>query len=217
MEKLHTPRTPRLKKIAGLALLCISWNLTLSQNPKNGLIDLKNLETYEQSLTDFYVKKWKSERSEFEIVNEKKIWQYLPSVGIQFGLPSINYNPYQLFQARQDKKILAAKVQSIDKKYLLEYQDQIQAIRNEYVKIQLEIEALKREEKRLQNETKFFNDFTSNEEHDKIITPKEFRVKIMEMEEKSNNYEKMKDIIALKILDFYKLSKYQLPTNNPFH
>lgn len=188
-------------------------NSAKAQNDNIYKVGLEKLEVYENSIEDYYGRKWKAERKEYEIVNEKKIWRYLPSVGITFGMPTINFNPYIISQAKQERAIFEAKLSSLDKRYNLDFEEQLQAVRNEYYKLRVTEEHLEREKAIIKMWIDFFNDFTSNEEHDKIITPKEFRLKIIENSTRSMEYERRKNLYYLAILDFQKLSKYQLPSD----
>lgn len=105
--------------------------------------ELKPLLTYENSLHEFYMAQRHAQREEFKEFKEKPIWKYLPDVGLQFGLPSIQFRVSNYFQFKRDQHLLNAKVKSIDAKLQLEMNEQIQALRIAYQKLQLDAEKMK--------------------------------------------------------------------------
>jgi hypothetical protein len=227
MSILHTPQTPRWNYIAGLLVILLSWNNLKAQNGNNTEIQnqneyksnhvIKSLETYERSLTDYYVRKWRIEHDVLSTTKAKRWWRYMPSIGIQLGLPSIVWNPYNIMQIEQDKRVLEANLKAIDERYLIEYQDAIKNLEVEYNKLIIQNDIILKERRMLENYRNFFNDFTTREYQDKIITPKEFQQKRIEMEEKEKNIWIVKQRLETSILDFLKLAKYELIQKNPFH
>ncbi len=217
MLNLYHPPHPPCLFANILLIIAISWNNSNGQSQESTFkVGLNPIEVYEKSIKDYYVKKWEAERTEFIIVNEKSILWYMPDLGITLGMPSVSFSTRSLLLANRDKKVIEAKLRSVDLNYEIEYKEQLQALRNEYYKLRVTERQLEREKKILDMEANFFNDFTSNEEHDKIITPKEYRLKIIELQKSSIEYDRKKEEWFISILEFQKFSKYQLPLENPF-
>ena len=69
----------------------------------NGVLhgqEFKSLKMYEKSLIDFYRLQRTAEREEFKDFKEKLIGRYLPDVGLQFGLSSVQFRFSNYFEER---------------------------------------------------------------------------------------------------------------------
>jgi hypothetical protein len=216
MRILYHPPHPPVTNIILTVLFLISLKSTNAQKWEKDtfLLQIEPFFVYESSIKEYWIQKWKSERIGLKEANEKQIFQYLPQFGITFGLPSISWNPANILQAKRDKKLLEMQLQSHDKKYELIIKEELQKAKNEYIKFQIFDKALNRLKREVDHKTLFFNDFTSKEHFDKIITPKEFRQKTIELELSTNEYEAKKEEYLLLLLEFQKMVKYNLPDFN---
>lgn len=95
-------------KISMLALLV---SLATSNLGKAQILPLYKLKDYE--IRVYHSAKVKTACVEFEAITKKKWWYYLPNIGIQFGLPSINAGTNQLIQIDQQKQQNRVKLAAI--------------------------------------------------------------------------------------------------------
>ncbi len=205
------------KKVAIFAifwLFCCKNSDSMAQ--KSSKITLKELLEYEKSLKTYYLKLWHAQREEFKDLNEKGFMYYLPSVGLQFGLPSVQFTTRDYTNLKRDKKLLKSKLQSLDEGLELEMNERLQALRVEFSKIRLEYDKMAV----TQGKMKFLRSL-----HEikleccrrRECTPEDCRKAELEM----YSFEELQNIaelnIAIMILEFEKLSKFGLPNEHFTH
>jgi hypothetical protein len=105
--------------------------------------ELKSLKMYEKSLIGFYRLQRTAEREEFKDFKEKPIWRYLPDVGLQFGLPSVQFRLSNYFEYKRDQHLIKSKLRGIDSKMQLEMNEKIQDLRIAFSKLELDLQKLK--------------------------------------------------------------------------
>jgi len=105
--------------------------------------ELKSLKTYENSLVQFYRLQRTAEREEFKDFKEKPIWRYLPDVGLQFGLPSVQFRLSNYFEYKRDQHLIKSKLRGIDAKVQLKMNEKIQDLRIAFRKLELSLDKLK--------------------------------------------------------------------------
>ncbi|GAA4461955.1 hypothetical protein GCM10023189_38060 [Nibrella saemangeumensis] len=205
---MFTPRTPRPFFFLLLGVATLTYNSTNAQKVTD--LSLQPIQIYENSLKNYYYQRWQAERKEFQITHQKGIWQYTPSIGLVFGLPSVNWNPYQLFQAKQDKRVLAAKLASIDDRYQVEYNETIMKLRADHKKIQIEAARYK------MLETEFFHQQEIQSIHTeaymaKDITPLQFKEKHTAQLNAQHAMQNKEIDMMLMIIELEKLARYEMP------
>lgn len=208
-----TPRTPRLKKIIFCMGLVISLICTKSLAQELRLEELPTLEELETSLKTYHNKLWLADRNEYLALKKKKWWYYLPSVGIQFGLPSVQFSTGTLAIIDRDKNIRAAKLKSIDLSRELEFNKQLQELRNKYRILEIH-------NQRISTLT-----LIKNKEHEifkiyieatvkKDMTPEEFKLKELKYLREIDtfdNYQSTVEQEAHELLIFAHYGEQQVP------
>ncbi len=205
------------KKVAIFAifwLFCFKNVHLMAQ--KSSKVALKELSEYEKSLKTYYLKLWHAQREEFKDLNEKTFWYYLPSFGLQFGLPSVQFSTKEYLTYKRDKKLLRSKLQSLDESLELEMNERLQALRVEFSKIQVEYDKMAVS----QGKMKFLRSL-----HEikleccrrRECTPEDCRKAELEM----YSFEELQKIaelnIGIMVLEFEKLAKYNLPNEHFTH
>ena len=194
-----------LKSLFSFVILSfIQFNL-YSQNS-----EIVSLDSLENSLQYYYNLSWTAERSEFIKGEKGKGLNYIPTVGLQFGLPAVSFGTDKIVQMRNDKRNRIAKLESIDKKYFIIYNEMLQKLRIEYKKLEIEKRKIAAKEKLFEIESKLF--LINKEGFEKLeITPEAFLNKEKVYLQKEENIEIIKLEYEIKILEIYELAKFQLP------
>lgn len=125
-----------------LLLVAVSWNLANAQSGRSA-VQLLPIEIYQKSLKVYYNKLWTAERKEFQDLNIKSVLYYFPSVGLQFGLPSVQFSLQNILSYKRDKKVNKSKLSSLDLSLELELNKTLQELKTEYVKIEYESDKIK--------------------------------------------------------------------------
>jgi hypothetical protein len=97
---------------------------------------LPPLDSLEASLKLYYNKAWTADRSEFVDIQRGKSWNLVPSVGLVFGLPSVNLNTGQIADYMERKAVNRAKLKSLELKYEVMLNEELQKLRIEYQKLE---------------------------------------------------------------------------------
>jgi hypothetical protein len=165
---------------------------------------------YELSLRTYYRKLRDSQREEFEDLNKKSIATYLPDVGLQFGLPSINFKFSDYLKYNRDLKIFERKLLSIDEKMALELNTAIQELRIEYKKLSLEHDRLTTARDRM---VFVENLFKISQEccQKRACTPEDCRKRELDHFEQKQRLREAEINFDILILEFEKLARYGLP------
>lgn len=130
---VHPPNPP-LQILLALVLMLLTGGSAKAQ--------LKTYEQYAVSLKKYLNASWAAERAEFVDIQKGKKWNLIPSVGLQFGLPSINLNTGQIaaYKARQAEN--AAKLKSLELKYTVQLNAELNNLKIELEKAQNELARL---------------------------------------------------------------------------
>lgn len=123
---VHPPHPP-LKFFLLLLLLAVCGRSAKAQQ-------LLDYDTYAVSLKSYLNKAWTAERTEYINIQKGKNWNLVPNVGFAFGLPSINLNTSAVASYKQRQAETAAKLKSIDLKYDLMLNEQLNNLRIEVEK-----------------------------------------------------------------------------------
>jgi hypothetical protein len=172
---------------------------------------LKSLKMYEKSLIDFYRLQRTAEREEFKDFKEKPIWRYLPDVGLQFGLPSVQFRLSNYFEYKRDQHLIKSKLRGIDSKMQLEMNEKIQDLRIAFSKLELDLQKLKL----AQGKIVFLEKLRAIDEE----CCRSFECSPEQCHESELSFYQAVEIIKLRevdykigILEIEQLAKYNLPT-----
>ncbi len=177
---------------------------------------LLTISSYEESLKHYHNKKWTAERIEFMSLNKKSILYFLPSVGLQFGLPSISWNPLQILEYKNQKKVTFQKLKSLDLKHHLEFNEALLELRILYYQIQQQEMKIKHYEDVLKLDYKSFEAIKEGFEA-RELDPISFREQEKEMLKRKQDLYFMKSDLQLKILEIERFSKFKLPEQSLFY
>lgn len=205
------------KKMVFLSIFCcflLKFSVIVAQ--KATKTELKEFSEYEKSLKSYYLKLWHAKREEFKDLNEKSFLYYAPSIGFQFGLPSIQFSTRDYANYKRDTKLLKSKLNSLDETLELEMNERLQGLAVEYNKIKLEYDKLavyQGKLKYLRNLHEIKQECCRRRE----CTPEDCKKADLEM----YGYEEQEKLteleIGIKILDLEKLAKYKLPMEHFTH
>lgn len=208
---LFTPHTPRPRIILMIAVMLVSLSSTIT---KAQIIysEAASLDTLEASLKYWHNQKWQAERGELIEGKSKKWWYYLPSVGLQFGLPSIQFGTGTLAVIDRDKRLIAARLEGIDRKAQLDYNTELQQLRLGYqlVLIQARKEGML---KLIRAKEKEIFQIQIEGYQKKGITPEEFKneeLKNLRAEQVLDNFS---TDIQIQVLHLYQLAHWAQPSN----
>ncbi|MCU0325579.1 MAG: hypothetical protein MUF45_10055, partial [Spirosomaceae bacterium] len=205
MEILLPPHTPPMKIFRISACIMISWNLTNAQTPQ-----LKPLEDYNKSLKYYHNKLWTAERKEFTDLNIKSFFYYLPNIGLQFGLPSIQFGLKDLLNYKREKKIFDSKLKSLDLTANVNLNEALQALQIEYNKTLVVSDRLKAFQAVTAIKKKIWN-ITQECCKKNECQPTECYKTELEITERSEQEFLLIAELRIKILEIEKLAKYNLP------
>lgn len=210
IEILLPPRTPPMKISTVFLLVAVSWNLANAQSNRTG-VELQPLEVYQKSLKQFYNKSWTAQRKEFQDLNVKGIIFYLPSVGFQFGLPSVQFSLSNILNYKRDKKVNQSKLNSLDSKLELELNERLQELKSNYVAIEYEFDKIKAYERSWSSMRGIWavKQECCNKNQCTPLECRQIEFESLQWEEKSRV---MKADFVIKILELEKLAKYGLPS-----
>lgn len=183
---------------------------------KSHLTELKDFSEYQKSLKSYYLKLWHAKREEFKDLNEKSFLYYAPSVGFQFGLPSINFSTRDYANYKRDKMLHKSKLNSLDETLELEMNERLQALAVEYIKVKLEYDKLAVYQGKLKY-LKALHEIKQECCRRRECTPEDCKKADYEMYS-FEEQEKLTQLeIGIKILDLEKLAKYKLPMEHFTH
>ncbi|MDZ7936131.1 MAG: hypothetical protein U5M51_14415 [Emticicia sp.] len=199
------------KKTLFLVIFSLFWlkiAISLAQKPIS--TDLKDFSEYQKSLKSYYLKLWHAKREEFKDLNEKSFLYYAPTVGLQFGLPSVQFSTRDYANYQRDKKLLKSKLNSLDESLELEMNERLQALRVEYEKVKVEYDKLAV----FQGKMKYLKALNAIKLEcctKRECTPEECRRAELEMYEFEQNEKLTALNIKIQVLELEKNAKYGLP------
>jgi len=169
MRRLFTPPYPRPLFILLLAVgMMTLHHIGIGQNAK-----LYPLENYETSLRHYHTSRVRVLCSEFTARTKTKWWYYLPNIGFQFGLPSVNAGTNQLVSIDQTRQQNRVKLASIMSQGLLDYQTDLHQLRSMYTVVQISRDADIEQETSWATIQKLF-EIKQEANRKKEISPEEF-------------------------------------------
>lgn len=172
--------------------------------------ELRDFSEYEKSLKSYYLKLWHAKRQEFKDLNEKSFLYYAPSVGLQFGLPSIQFSTRDYANYKRDKMLMRSKLNSLDETLELEMNERLQALRVEYEKVKVEYEKLSV----FQGKLKYLRSLHEIKQEccrRRECTPEDCRKSDLEVYEFEQNEKLTALNIKIQVLELEKNAKYALP------
>lgn len=204
---LFTPRTPR-GQIAtfAVAMYFVAQSAILQAQTTN----LDSVQVYEASYRQYMLQKWTAERKEFTVVNKKKWWYWLPGVGLQFGLPSVNVNTGILAQIDRDRVVMSARLQSLDSRYQVEFVEQLAKIRVEHRKLLVRSEQLARERKLL-DKLRGIQAIHNEAFNSQNMAPEQHLQVSYQYEKAVSDWRNRESELVLSVLDFFALCRFEMP------
>jgi hypothetical protein len=125
-------------KFAFITFLSVSsFHVSNSQS-----LEVPNLQILEISLRDFHLRKVNGIESEFKFSEKGKFVNYLPSVGLFDGKPTLGFSASQVFAVVKDSRLRKAKLKSISRIGVLEYNEELQRLRLNYEKLKSDLEEI---------------------------------------------------------------------------
>lgn len=124
-----------------ILLLIGSINQKIFSQSKE-VFQLESVDSLESSLQNFYGKLFQAEFTEWEDDGKGRIWLYLPDVGIQFGLPSVNLSTRQIKQAVTKEKARKKKIESIRQKLEIQLNKEVIRLRQKHKLYTFKLELL---------------------------------------------------------------------------
>lgn len=205
----YTPHTPRPRFILGLLVCLVSLSSTIL---KAQIIytDAAPLDSLEASLKVWHNQNWIADRSELIEGKSKKWWYYLPSVGLQFGLPSVQFGTGTLAVMDRDKRLIRARLEAIDRKAVLAYNTDLQLLRIAYQSTLLKSKELGWLQIIRAKEKEIFQIQIEGYQK-KGITPEEFKNEELKNLRAEKVLDDFSTAIAQEVLSLYKLAHYQQP------
>jgi len=212
IEILFPPHTPPMRISTICVVLWLSWNFTsvFAQSSARPFVEMQPIEVYQKSLKLYYNKSWTAQRKEFQDLNVKGVLYYFPSIGFQFGLPSVQFSLSNILNYKRDKKVNRSKLNSLDLKLELELNERLQELKTEYVKIQYEFDKIKAYERSWSSIKGIWavRQECCNKNQCTPLECRQIELESLQWEEKDRV---MRADFVIKILELEKLSKYDLP------
>lgn len=205
---LPTGALPGPVFIAWALLLVFSQTSAISQ-----IVKLEPLSTYESSLRQYYLQKFQADKIEFEETTKKKWWYYLPSVGIQFGLPSVQLNTGVLAQIDRDRQQKKTKVNGLYWQAESQFKDDLLKLRNTYRRIQLEQETEPEHQEQIELESKIHQVYADGYARQEI-KPVDFLNEQVKQNSRQIAFAATQRRLALLILDLELLAHYPFPKDD---
>ena len=204
---MFTPHTPRPLFIAVLAtLLLVRAHIGIGQNVK-----LFPLTEYENSLRQYHTAKIQAQCVEFAAKTRTKWWYYLPNIGVQFGLPSVNAGTNQLVQIDQTRQQNKVKLASIKSQGLLDYRTELHQLRSMYTVMQIERDTQTELETSWRTIHSIYQ--IAEEAHTKKeIKPSEYYQSLLTYQQAFSATEARRIAYELKVVELSKFARYGFPT-----
>ncbi|WP_143092558.1 hypothetical protein [Arsenicibacter rosenii] len=178
------------------------------ETPKTYFLD--SLSQYEESYRLFLVKKWQAERQEYIITTRKKWWYYLPSLGWALRGPSISANTGILAEIDYNRTVTSTRLESLDARYQVDFQETIGRIRSEYQKILIKQQQLERERVALAK-LRAIQAIHNEAFKSQTMSPEEHLQHSYQYETTINNFKSKEAELFISILEFQNLCRYHLP------
>ena len=204
-----------IKYLLCCLLLALSWQSTTAQLAPDSLPSLTDLEA---SLQRYHNRHWTVERSEYTYKRKGSFLNYLPSVSFiplsrtdRVSLtPVLSLNTNFVFNYLQNKRQQKAKLQALDRKARLTFNEDLTKLRLLYARIQHETAALYQTNILAELEKKQFaiyqEAFAKRE-----VSPLDFFEKEKHYQAFLLSLNQKKEAIYLLILEIRQLARYQMP------
>lgn len=204
---MFTPRTPRSKKrLAVVVLLVLAWNLGIAQHSEQ----IQRLDVYEQSLRKYHAEKVKVELTEYKEMTKRKWWYYMPQLGFNLGLPSVNGGTSQIVQLDVQKQQNRARIAGIIANSVMEFRTDLLHLRQLYETALIIAEELN---ELLQIAKLQSTIFAVSEEANRQqqIKPVEYQQALLSYQQQRLAHEAKRRVYRLKIIEVENLARYRFP------
>ena len=203
-----------IKYLLYCLLLALSWQITAQTAPDS----LPSLTELEASLQRYHNRRWTAERSEYTYKQKGRFLNYLPSVSFiplsrtdRVSLtPVLSLNTNSVFNYLQQKRQQKTKLQALDRKAQLTFNEDLTKLRLLYARIQHETIALSQTNILAEIEKKQFAIY--QEAFAKLeLSPLNFLEKEKHYQAFLLSLNQKKEAIYLLILEIRQLAQYQMP------
>lgn len=206
MSILFTPRTPRPLFILLLTVGMMSLlNIGIGQN-----VNLRPLSDYETSLQAYHTARVQVLCSEFTARTKTKWWYYLPSIGFQFGLPSISAGTNQLVGIDQTRQQNRVKWASIMSQGLLDYRTDLHQLRSMYTVVQISRNADTEQETSWHTIEKLFG-IKQEANKKKEISPEEYYTALLGYQREFSASQARHNAFVLQVVELARFARYEFP------
>lgn len=212
MRNLQTFGAPYWKKIVICTTIVLSWNFTNAQQ-FNEKLSLEPLSSYKTSLKAFYNKKWGNDRKALKTLNVRGYWHLLPSIGLNFGLPSVSWSLGNYINFRQEKKRIEANLESLDGTAQNEFLGILQELENRYFIVQSEIRKIAVYEKKEKFQRALYEIQRECCQKNEC-KPSECILADLQMVQYEEEKELLKITATQKIRELEMFSKFNIPKEN---
>lgn len=177
---------------------------------------LAQIDSLEAHLRLAYNQEWTAKRQEYTYKLKGAWTKYVPTVGLNFGLPSVSWSPNTIFETGNAKRQLKAKIQSLDLEYTNRLNKAIADLRIDHKKAQIQLQMLAQEQDVLQLKAQIF-EITEKQNQANEILPAEYLSKKLEFQTARAQFQKHKSELQIQILEIYKSAYYNLPNIQIFY
>lgn len=190
--------------------LCLVSSLSAIAQPAQPPAQLQTYATYAVSLKAYYNALWTADRAEYVDIQKGKNWNLVPSVGLVFGLPSVNLNTGQVANYKQRQGETRAKLKSLELKYTVLLNQALNELQIELAKAAVEARKLELLGAGLSTKRRIFT--IAEEAYRKHETaPLDYYRERLSYENAEQDRELAENNYRLTVLSIEKLAHYHTP------
>ena len=207
-KRLSPLQPPHTAVLIGLS--CLLSSLSAIAQLATPPTQLQTYTTYAVSMKAYYNALWTADRAEFVDIQKGKNWNLVPSVGLVFGLPSVNLNTGQIANYKQRQGETRAKLKSLELRYTVLLNQALNELQIELAKAAVEARKLELLGAGLSTKRRIFT--IAEEAYRKHETaPLEFYRERLSYENAEQDRELAENNYRLTILGIEKLAHYHTP------
>lgn len=211
-QKRISPLQPPYSRLLAVLFGLVSWlsTITSASAQPTQRPELQTYATYAVSLKAYYNALWTADRAEFVDVQRGKNWNLVPSVGLVFGLPSVNLNTGQIAAYKQRQGETKAKLRSLELRYTVLLNQALNELQIELAKAAVEARKLELTGAGLSTKKRIYT--ISEEAYRKHeVSPLEFYRERLSYENAEHDRELAGSNYQLMVLSIEKLAHYHTP------
>lgn len=199
-----------------LAILMCALVMHTHAQAQYDALHMVALDTLEAHTKLAYNVEWTAKRKEYDYKIKGSWTKYVPNVGLTFGLPSVSWSPNTIFETGNQKRLLRAKLASLDADYAHKLNKALADLRIEYQKIQIQIQAHRQAQDLFKIKTEIFDIVEAQNKAHEII-PADYLTKKLAYQEAKTALNKQEKDLQVQILELYKNASYKLPNRQIYY